>query len=164
MWPEIEQVLEHIAMINFNEVLGKFYFKIKVEELIYHLIDKLLKRESVVQRRIGKDDADKIHEIKNEILNDFRKPPVLALLSRKHGISQTKMKSLFRQIYGDTIYNHFQKARMYEAVMLLKNSGLTISQVSDRLGFSNLSHFSRLFKKHYKQSPKKFTSVASGNF
>ena len=157
MWPQIEKVLEHLTLINLNEPLAKFYFKLKVEELLYHLFDKLLKREGIPQKHINNEDVIKMHAIKNEIVKDFAKPPVLSELASLYSFSQTKMKSLFKQIYGDTIFNHFQKARMDEAAFLLRNSNMTVSQIGYRLGFSNLSHFSRLFAKHYQQSPKKFS-------
>jgi AraC-like DNA-binding protein len=33
-----------------------------------------------------------------------------------------------------------------------------VAQAGYELGFSNLSHFSRLFEKHYGQNPKKFSA------
>src|SRR5690606_6392789 len=156
MWPQIEKVLDHLSLVNLQEPLGEFYFKLKVEELLYHLFDKLLSRESIPQQCISNDDVIKINAIKNEILKDFGKPPILEELASSHGLSQTKMKSLFKQIYGDTIYNYFQSARMNEAAFLLKQSDYSVSEVGYQLGFTNLSHFSRLFKKHYNITPKKY--------
>jgi AraC-like DNA-binding protein len=49
---------------------------------------------------------------------------------------------------------------MEEAAFLLKQGGYSVSQVGFELGFTNLSHFSRLFESHYGITPKKFTSVA----
>jgi len=56
---------------------------------------------------------------------------------------------LFKQTFGDTIYNYFQGARMEEAAFLLKQGGYSVSEAGYELGFSNLSHFSRLFKRRY---------------
>lgn len=72
------------------------------------------------------------------------------------GISLSKLTDLFRQVFGDSIYDYFQKARMAEAHFLLRQVGYSVSETGHRLGFSNLSHFSRLFEKHYGMTPKRF--------
>jgi AraC-like DNA-binding protein len=84
----------------------------------------------------------------------------LPALAAMIGMSETKMKQLFKQTFGDSIYNYFQKVRMEEAAFLLKQGGYSVSQVGFELGFTNLSHFSRLFESHYGTTPKKFSSVA----
>jgi AraC-like DNA-binding protein len=48
---------------------------------------------------------------------------------------------------------------MEEAAFLLRQAKHTVSETGYELGFSNLSHFSRLFEKHYGITPKKFSSA-----
>ena len=74
-------------------------------------------------------------------------------------MSETKMKHLFKQTFGDTIYNYYQKIRMEEAAFLLKQAGHSVSDVGYKLGFSNLSHFSRQFEKQFGITPKKYSVV-----
>jgi AraC-like DNA-binding protein len=75
------------------------------------------------------------------------------------GMSETKLKLLFKQTFGDTIYNYYQKIRMEEAAFLLKQAGYSVSEVGYQLGFSNLSHFSRLFQRYYGNTPKKYVTA-----
>jgi len=159
MEPKVEKIHSTLGFINLQDPLGEFYFRLKIEELIYHLFYRLLKRENVPQQRLNNADVIKIHAIKNKILQDLGTPPLLTELARSHGFSETTMKKLFKQIYGDTIYNYFQSARMEEAAFLLRQSDFSVSEIGYRLGFMNLSHFSRLFKKHYQVTPKKFSAV-----
>lgn len=46
---------------------------------------------------------------------------------------------------------------MKEAARLLKEEKLSVSEVGYQLGFTNLSHFSRIFKKHIGMNPKQYT-------
>jgi len=81
----------------------------------------------------------------------------LVELSRKRGMSGTKMKELFRKIFGDSIYNYYQQARMSEAASLLKNNKhLSISDIGYSLGYINISHFSKIFKKYTGINPKEY--------
>ena len=159
MQVETQHILKHIFSINANETLGPFSIQIKVQELLFHLLDKLTKRENTAHKNINNDDAERLMKLRNIILSDLSVPPSLPSLAAMIGMSETKMKQLFKQTFGDSIYNYFQKVRMEEAAFLLKQGGYSVSQVGFELGFTNLSHFSRLFESHYGVTPKKFSSV-----
>lgn len=158
--PEMELLLANIVSVDMNNSLNQFYVQIKVQELMYLLFSKLSLRENTTFKSINSNDAEKLLVIRNEILRDLGTPPVLNELSRIASMSETKLKQLFRQTFGDSIYNYYQKARMEEAAFLLKQARHTVSQVGYELGFSNLSHFSRLFEKQYGITPKKFSSAS----
>jgi AraC-like DNA-binding protein len=160
MQAETQHLLKHIFSINANDMLGPFQIQIKVQELLFHLFDKLTKRENAQQRPINNDDAERLLQLRNIILSDLSTPPSLPSLAAMIGMSETKMKQLFKQTFGASIYNYFQKVRMEEAAFLLKQGGYSVSEVGYELGFANLSHFSRLFETHYGMTPKKFSSVA----
>lgn len=153
---ETKLLLKNIVYTNTNAALSHFYLQIKVQELLYLLFSRLSLRENKKHRSINNSDAEKLMMIRNEILNDLSSPPVLPELAQKASMSETKLKQLFKQTFGDTIYNYFQKVRMEEAAFLLKQGGRSVSETGYELGFSNLSHFSRLFKKYYNLTPKKF--------
>lgn len=159
MHPEVLRTLKQLSGIDDQDELSALYYKIKIHELIYLLFDKLLDRGREKQSRINKADIDKLSAIRTAILADLSQPPELTALAKMAGISQTKMKQLFKQTYGDTIYNYYQNQRMQEAGFLLKHAGYSVSEAGYHLGFSNLSHFSRLFEKHYGITPKKYTSA-----
>jgi AraC-like DNA-binding protein len=72
-------------------------------------------------------------------------------------MSLSKLKRIFKQIFGDSIFNYYQTFRMQEAARLLKEEKLSVSEAGYRLGFSNLSHFSRVFEQHMGMKPKKYT-------
>lgn len=156
--PEMQMVLKNIVSVDMNNSLNNFYVQIKVQELMYLLFSKLSLRENATFKNINSSDAEKLLIIRNEVLTDLSKPPVLNALALMASMSETKLKQLFKQTFGDTIYNYYQKARMEEAAFLLKQARHSVSEVGYELGFSNLSHFSRLFEKQYGITPKKFSS------
>ena len=157
MTPDAERILHQLSEINDQDKLSHFYYKIKVQELLYILFGKLLQRETEKQSLVNKADIDKLYTIRTVIIADPGKPPRLPELAEMVGMSETKMKQLFKQIFGDTIYNYYQNARMDEAAFLLKQAGYSVSEVGYQLGFTNLSHFSRLFEKHHGLTPKKYS-------
>jgi AraC-like DNA-binding protein len=155
---EMQLLLKNIVSVDMNNSMNNFYVQIKVQELMYLLFSKLSLRENTTFKNINSNDAEKLLVIRNEILSDLSTPPVLSELALIASMSETKLRPLFKQTFGDTIYNYYQKARMEEAAFLLKQAKHSVSEVGYELGFSNLSHFSRLFEKQYGITPKKFST------
>ncbi len=157
MTAETKLLLKNIAAVNMNDSLSYFYMQIKVQELLYFLLQKLSVREGTGHQSISSADAERLLMIRNEIIGDLSVPPVLRELAQSAAMSETKLKQLFKQTFGSTIYTYYQQARMEEAAFLLKQGRHSVAEVGYELGFSNLSHFSRLFEKHYGLKPKRFS-------
>lgn len=154
MTREMERTLKQLSQINETTPLPALLYQTRAQELIYFLFARLLSRKTGVALSINQEDVKKIYQVRASILADLSAPPKLSELARHIGMSSTKMKQLFRQIFGDSIYNYFQVERMNEAAQLLKD--FSVSQVGYRIGFSNLSHFTRLFEKHHQMKPKRY--------
>ena len=60
---------------------------------------------------------------------------------------------VFREETGQTMLAYHTALRIREAKELLKDNGLSISYISDALGFSSASHFSHLFHRACGMSP-----------
>jgi AraC-like DNA-binding protein len=157
MCSDVEKTLKQITAAHTGNELTSFYYKIKVEELVYLVFEKLLKRETKRHSPVNATDIDKLFLVRSAMLSDLSKPPRLKHLSQISCLSETKLKDLFKQVFGDGIFHYFQKARMEEAAFLLKHGGCSVSEAGFRLGFINLSHFSRLFEKQHGIKPKKYS-------
>ena len=75
------------------------------------------------------------------LLKDLSQPPTIANIAAVVGLHPGKLKKGFKQMYGDSIYAHFQKARMKKATTLLKDNNVT--ETAMILGYSNVSHFNK---------------------
>ncbi|QXV63947.1 helix-turn-helix transcriptional regulator [Mucilaginibacter sp. 21P] len=161
--PQIQDVADEIVTADPAKELQNLYYKIKAEELIYLLFVELLKRQDTALQNLNVADVKKVYEVKDKILSNIDTPPILTELVKLSGMSESKLKRLFKQIFGNSIYNYYQSVRMKEAAYLLKEEKLAVSEVGYRLGFSNLSHFTRLFETHHGIKPKKFRGRMKSN-
>jgi AraC-like DNA-binding protein len=156
--PRLRAVAQEIAETHISEPLLNFYLKTKSEELICLILAELHKRENTTYQSLNINDVQKIYEVKEKILADLRIQPNLGELAKFTGMSESKLKRLFKQIFGDSIYNYYQNFRIQEAARLLSENKYSVSEVGYRLGFTNLSHFSKVFEEHIGMKPKKFSS------
>jgi len=157
MTPEIQRSVLQLAEAPPSHYLASFFYRIRTQELVYLLFVELAKRATVPPRHLHATDAEKIFQVRAALLSSLNKPPSLPALAKTAGLGETKMKQLFRQVFGTSIYDYFQLARMEEAKRLLRH--LSVSEVGYQLGFTNLSHFARLFEKHHQLTPKKYQAT-----
>lgn len=76
-------------------------------------------------------------------------PPTIKELAREIAMSESKLKKIFKSVYGIPPYEYFQKQRMQKAMTLLKSGVHSIKDVGYTLGYANLSNFTLAFKKVY---------------
>ena len=154
--PEIRRLLTDFVLPGKNPFLPAFFYKIKIQELLYWLFRELNTWRKPVHFLHG-SDVEKIYRVRDLLLSLPEKLPDLRGLSQEVNISEAKLKIVFKQIFGTSTYAFYQLARMEEAARLLLHH--SVSEVGYQMGFSNLSHFARLFRKHHGITPKKFQSV-----
>jgi transcriptional regulator GlxA family with amidase domain len=138
--------------------LQRFYYKVKAEELICWLLMELVQRQDRSLHSINATDLKALYLIRDRLLNNLVEAPPLAELAHLSGMSLSKLKRLFKQVFGCGPYRYYQTMRMKKAAFLLRENQLSVSEVGYRLGFSNLSHFSRVFEEHTGMKPKKYST------
>ncbi|RAJ26356.1 helix-turn-helix domain-containing protein [Pedobacter cryoconitis] len=154
--PEIQAIAAEIIALNENSPLGDFYLKLKAGEMIYLFFLELLKRQNKAGYPLNVSDVKKMYLVRDKVVSDLGIPPDLTELTRLSNMSESKLNRLFRQIFGNSIYNYYQTLRMNEAAYLIKEKKLSVSEAGYRLGFTNLSHFTRIFERHLGLKPKKY--------
>lgn len=90
-------------------------------------------------------------EARDYLLHDLSAPPTIAEISRKVGLNQFKLKQGFRSLFASSIYACFQAERMRQARQFLRKHNVT--ETAMMLGYSNVSHFSSAFRKHFGMLP-----------
>lgn len=136
-----------------------FYLKIKVEQIVCNLLYQLEKRTNNYLYALNSQDIQAIYKIRALILSNLAEPPQLAALVNDSNMSLSKLQRLFKQVFGQTVFNYYQEFRIKEAARLLKEEKLSVSEVGYCLGFTNLSHFSKTFEKYIGLKPKKYTML-----
>ncbi|MET1055744.1 MAG: AraC family transcriptional regulator [Pedobacter sp.] len=138
------------------EMIESHFYKIKCEELLCYTFALLLQREASPTSDMHLDDIKAIYAVKSRLQSCLNEPPNIASLARESGIGEPKLRKLFKQTFGKGVFEYYQTARMQEAARLLLQDSLTVSETGYRLGFSNLSHFSRVFEQYIGVKPKKY--------
>jgi len=90
-------------------------------------------------------------------------PLSLTQLARRAGCSPGHFGRLFRRRTGHSAMQWLARARIQQAAHLLRNTGLTVSEIAARVGVPNLFYFSRLFKKRMNETPRRYRRRGGGS-
>jgi AraC-like DNA-binding protein len=120
---------------------------------IYHLLHKL---SSI---HIGKDNDTKEETFPwlrtgQEFLQmHFTEGITIEEAAHNAGVTRTYFSKKFHEYYGVSPVKYLQTLRMNEAVRLLKETELKLTEIALSVGFPDLYSFSKAFKKNYQVSP-----------
>ncbi|GJH41164.1 hybrid sensor histidine kinase/response regulator [Capnocytophaga sp. HP1101] len=111
-------------------------------------------REKLVGQPWKKEFVDKISNIVMEHLSD----PEFSIdaLAFELNMSTNQLFKKVKAIMNTTPYNVIVQIRMTAATELMKQGNLNISEVAYKVGYQELSNFSRSFKKFYNVSPREY--------
>jgi len=155
--PEMIKTASEILNITVPESIESQYCKLKCEELLCHIFSLLIQREVTPTSSMHINDIKAIYAIKLHLQSHFEEPPNIAKLAIEARMSEPKLRKLFKQTFGKGVFEYYQSARMQEAARLLKDERLSVSEAGYQIGFTNLSHFSRVFEQHIGMKPKKYS-------
>lgn len=72
------------------------------------------------------------------------------------GFSQSHFMRYFKEVMGSSFISYLNDYRLTMAARLLAASDSSILEISEEVGFHNLSHFNRVFLKKYKLTPREY--------
>lgn len=122
-------------------------------KILTHFFDKIENREQLETSFLSAHDLTALMKVKYEI--EFCIPEIIKNedLAKKAGMSLSKFKKLFKQLFGKSPYQYHLEYKMEKAMNLLRNEKLSVSVVGYSMGYKNLSNFSKAFSKHHKLLP-----------
>jgi AraC-like DNA-binding protein len=130
--------------------------------MIKFLLGKLLIKVNQIYREAHNINTDssggnkwRIYSIINFLHKNYFEEISLDTLSRQFHINKFYLCTLFKDVTGMSPAQYLINCRMLKAKELLMKD-YSVEEVCDLAGFNNLSHFSRSFKQHTGQSPKKY--------
>ncbi len=81
-------------------------------------------------------------------------------LARLLNFSVRQTQRLLQANFGKTFSKKLTEARMAAACQHLENSGLSVTEIAERVGFSSIEHFSNAFRRSMGLSPRQYRTAS----
>lgn len=106
------------------------------------------------------EDYKRLNAVKKKLVSCFEQKITIEDLAVEFGVSASKLKRDFKQLFDTSIYQFYALAKMDEAYRRLKSGKYSVTEVGYDLGYQNLSKFSEMFKKVKGILPKEVIKLA----
>ena len=142
--------LEELHMVIENLIQGRQRLKGKYSGA-QQQVDKLEQPEVK-----GNDELlmERIMKAVNKNLSnsDFN----VDMLTQEVGISRAQLHRKMKEMTGISTSEFIRNIRLEQAARLLREQKINVTQVAYTVGFSNLAHFSTIFRKHFGIAPSEY--------
>ena len=99
-------------------------------------------------------------EAKERLDETFREPITITGLAHQVQIHPVYLATTFRQKYGNSIVGYVRELRVHYACQQLADTEYSLAEIAQAAGFSDQSHFSRIFKRVTNMTPAAYRAIA----
>lgn len=159
MTAELIEVARSILGCDLNDRrLRDLFMRAKALETLA-LTFGVLTRTGPGSVKLTSREREKIDAARRIIDHAFCEQWTIATLAAEVGLSETKLKTGFRELIGKSVRVYLRDVRMDHAEHLLSN-GMSVTETAHACGYGNLSYFSKAFFVAKGVIPRRITSSA----
>ena len=167
---EVENRLEGLRK-GADAFLAKPFNMEELHILIDNLVDNVRRirgkysgaqgQKAKIEQIQVKGNNDVLMERVMKYMNEHLADPDLNVekLTEDVGISRAQLHRKLKEIAGVSAGEFIRNLRLEQAARLIEEGQINITQVAYSVGFSNQTHFSTVFKKHYGMSPSEYAET-----
>lgn len=149
-------VADQIQNCPFQGLARTLSMESRCLDLLVEMITSLDQNGSNTQRKLSRQEVERIHAAAEILRRSITEPPSLSELARQVSLSESKLKTGFHQTFGTTAFGYLREQRMEKARQMLVTGEHSILDAAHIVGISNPSHFASLFKQQFGVNPKQF--------
>lgn len=159
--PMATEVFRRMAFTKMrSEAVERLFMRSCLTEALSYAVEAMIgspREEKQPAQRLTLDayELARIREVPDEMEKNLMTPSTIDELSRKLGISNTKLQKGFRYIYGISIYQYYKKMKLTRAMELIKSSDMSIREIAFHCGYASQGQFSTAFRKEFGVQPSK---------
>jgi AraC-like DNA-binding protein len=153
---EYRRIINELWEVNNDDPLQNIYYSNRILLLIEQFFTKMHAEMMNLKGKykLTADDVVKLKKVEAILNSPGKSSPNIDALAKKYGMTKVKLSHAFKEVYGTSIYNYYQHQRMQKAHELLSTGNFSVKEVSQKLGYTNLSNFVLAFTKQFEISPK----------
>lgn len=162
--PQIRRLADRMAAeLMFNDEVGD-----KHEQALINLMEAVIERFSAWREMRGSRGLSSLHSVDYRVRNATRymretlgEPFDTQKVANAAGVSRAHLFRVFQTTIQITPALYFNVLRMEAAIDSLAFTGENVTDLSDRLGFSAPSHFTRFFRNNQGITPTDYRHVVN---
>lgn len=151
---QMQTIIQQICHHPYQGAIARMYLEGKVLELLAMQLAQLTEsKPDAANSTLKPQSIDRIYQARDILATQLENPPLISELTQQVGLSESTLRRGFRELFNTTVIGYLTSLRMEQAELLLRERKISISEVANLMGYSNLSHFSAAFKRQFGITP-----------
>ncbi len=143
-------------------VLTNQFFNDSLLDAIHYIKKLYMQAIQIIKAQNINSTDKKIHEVTQYIESNYFDGNLnLNSIAAHFKITPSYLSQKFRQKNGLSIIDYLYKIRISHSLVLIKDTSLKISEISQMVGFQDSNAFIRIFKKYHGGTPGNYKSAVS---
>lgn len=126
------------------------------EILLVHTLRAYIEKNKSIKGFIAAIQDERISKVLKEIHSSPQNDWKIEQLAKIAAMSRTSFSNRFKTLTGETPFNYITQWRLLQAKELLEESGLSVGEIAEQVGYQSEAAFNRVFKKRVSLTPLKF--------
>lgn len=149
--PQIEALFAELERAWASQETG---YRLRCRGILLQLLHRLVIAGATPVR--ASLHARRILPVVERLKNDSTRAWTLGELAKLAGLSKSRFRTVFKQVTGTSTVRYINWLRINRARALLMEGDYTVTEAAERVGFSDVYYFSRLFRKMTGASPSSY--------
>ena len=120
--------------------------------LLHEMIEQVMD-VACPQWREEAEQVKIIREIHDHLTEHMEQRVTIEELSHRYLINPTTLKTVFKEVYGNSLAAHMKEHRMEKAAALLRETDMSVAEIAGQVGYESQSKFTAAFKEQFGQLP-----------
>ena len=153
LYDETESAFAEV--LDLEKEIDRLYSCGNIVEILGVTEENIREYEKFLERSM-QESRNEVSAVKNYIYQHYGEDLNLEMLAEKVYLSSGYLSFIFKKETGMNLNRFIKVFRMEKAKELLCGTNMKVAQVSEKVGFANVSYFCRSFREYYGSSPESY--------
>lgn len=137
-----------------------FGYELEAYSYLLHIWKTLLDHLEANSSQHAFVEKAEAQEILSFLRENYEDGITLESVSEHVHLSRSECCHLFKSTYGCSIFTYLMDYRLQQSILFLTDSSLSISQISERVGFNSTSYYIKCFREKVGVSPLQYRNAS----
>lgn len=152
-------VFEDATLIEMQKLMVLMLNQNKIEQFsslvkLFSLIAANNEKGKIIGSKVTQDrNTRRLQEAHRFVLTNFHKEVNLDEAAKFVGMERSSFSSFFKKMTGQSFFEFLTLYRIESSAQMLLKTSMTVAEISSSVGFNDVPHFNRVFKKIKQTTP-----------
>jgi AraC family transcriptional regulator, transcriptional activator of the genes for pyochelin and ferripyochelin receptors len=156
--PSMMGLVSRVLHCNMTAEMAPFYYESVAQLMLIEVLQRLNELSGKGSIKYSPYDIERTIAAKEIIVSDLSIKYNIGSLSRATGFNEWKLQHTFKHLFGATIFDYAQSARLEHAKRLLRDTADPIQLIAMQCGYPDHSNLTAAFRKRFGCTPEQFRS------